>query len=129
VIVLWPYTGETDTPFQLRDRTILLDSNRTSPTKVGISLDRGWLAYVREGLVFVKRAAHVTGSDYPDLGASGQCYAGADFLELETLGALLTLAPGERATHTETWELRRLDSPVAAAEIARSLNLDERPRR
>ena len=127
-IVVWPYTSQTPNPFEFNGGTLLLDSDRSNPTKVGTSLDRGWLAYVREGLVLVKRADHVAGGTYADRGASGQCYVCADFVELETLGELQTLSPGEQATHTEIWELHRLDHPVAAAEIPQFLDRDGGPR-
>ena len=41
--------------------------------------------------------------DYPDFGCSFETFTNADFLELETLGPLATLAPGESLTHTERW--------------------------
>ena len=37
----------------------------------------------------------------------GFAFTNADFLELETLGALVDLKPGETVTHTENWSLHK----------------------
>jgi len=44
---------------------------------------------------------------YPDLGCCFETFTNADFLELETLGPLATLRPGDSVTHTERWSLHR----------------------
>ena len=41
--------------------------------------------------------------------ASVQCYSCGDFIEVETLGPLVTLGTGESTTHRETWTLARVD--------------------
>lgn len=124
-IAIWPYTGVADNPFALHDRMMVLQTTRATPTKVGTSLHRGWLAYVHSGLVFVKRAHHVPEGTYIDLGASSQCYCCADFVELETLGPLTLLEPGAATTHVETWELHHVDLSVQPEDIPRLLDLDE----
>ena len=92
--MIWPYTGVADNPFVMHNRLVLLDADRSSATKIGVALERGWIAYVRNGVVFVKRSVHRTGARYLDLGASGQCYSNPDFIELETLGPQTHLEPG-----------------------------------
>ena len=42
---------------------------------------------------------------HPDLGCSFETFTNADMLELETLGPMTRLAPGESVTHTERWSL------------------------
>lgn len=123
-IAVWPYAGVNDSPFLMHNRLLLIEANRSTPTKIGTSLDRGWLAYVRNGLVFVKRSQHVRSGTYVDLNASGQCYCDADFLELETLGPLAVLQPGESTTHVESWELHRIDPTTAPRDIPQLLDLD-----
>ncbi len=63
------------------------------------------MAHWRDGLLFVKRAAHDETRQYVDMDASGQVYSHPDFTELETLGPLTDLAPGEAAVHHEDWEV------------------------
>ena len=123
-VVLWPYTAVNDSPFTIRDRILLLDAVGHEATKVGTQLIRGWLAYALDGLVFVKRAAHVAGGRYLDMGASGQCYSCLDFFELETLGEQQLIAPGAAVEHRETWELHRIDPETPHQEIPKLLNLD-----
>ena len=47
--------------------------------------------------------------DYADMGASGQIYSHGDFTELETLGPLTELDPGEATEHHEDWEIHLVD--------------------
>jgi hypothetical protein len=123
-IVIWPYTGVADNPFVIHNRLVLLDADRGSATKIGVALERGWIAYVRNGVVFVKRSVHEAGASYLDLGASGQCYSNPDFIELETLGPLTPLETGESTTHTETWEMHTVEPSAPPEQIPDILNLD-----
>ena len=65
-----------------------------------------WAAYLLGSELFVKRYSAAPGA-YPDFGCSFETFTNADFLELETLGPLVRLAPGEFVYHTETWTLAR----------------------
>lgn len=70
--------------------------------------------------MFVKRAAFNPGAGYYDFGSSSECYCGVAMLELETLSPIQTLAPGESATHVETWEVfGGVDAPQDEADAAR----------
>lgn len=110
-IVLWSYARNDDPRFVLHDHAIevraaaLAEHEVSSFFKVGTSLRRGWIAHWRGGLLFVKRAAHDESRQYADMGASGQLYSHHHFTELETLGPLTDLAPGEAAVHREEWEV------------------------
>ena len=46
--------------------------------------------------------------DYPDRGCNFEVYMNDRFLELETLGPKCRLAPGEQASHIETWRIKPL---------------------
>ncbi len=124
-IVLWPYTGVADTPFELCERLLLVNADRSDATKVGTALDRQWLAYLCNGLVFVKRASAVPGAEYLDRGAAAQCYCSADFVELETLGPATTLACDESVSHNETWQLFEVDPATRPQDLPLVLHLDE----
>jgi hypothetical protein len=110
-IVLWPYSRDDDPRFVLADgaievrSSVITEHGLTGPFKVGTSLRRAWTAHWRAGVMLVKRAAHDETREYADMGASGQVYSHARFTELETLGPLTTLAPGEAAVHAEDWEV------------------------
>jgi hypothetical protein len=111
----------------MADRCLLVGGNRDNPAKIGTRLDRGWLAYVNEGLVFVKWADHRPGAVYPDRGASAQCYSGPDFVELETLGPLISLEPGESTEHQEFWRLHLISPNILPSEVSDLLALDGAP--
>jgi hypothetical protein len=55
--------------------------------------------------LFVKRFGYVEGKTYPDGGSSFETFTNEDALELEALGPLTTLKPGERAELIEDWDL------------------------
>jgi hypothetical protein len=104
-LALWPYTDIGNPKVSWSNLFILVHAEMDSPFKVGFPNPRGWLAYWLDGTLFVKRAAFDAQAAYYDFGSSSECYCNDQFLELETLAPIGRLAPGESATHTETWEL------------------------
>jgi len=69
----------------------------------GIFNTAGWGAYYRSGNLFIKRAPVIPGATYPDFGCNFQFFTNSDFLELETLGPVVELQPGESVEHIENW--------------------------
>jgi len=110
-LVLWPYTRLTDPRLVLGDPVIrvLAVAGSEGRVKVGLQGRVGWAAYRRGDALFVKQTTWLEGETYPDLDASLQCYSCGDFIELETLGPLVTLAPGAATAHRETWSMSRVD--------------------
>jgi len=127
-LILWPYTDLANPKVIWGNRYILVHSDLDSPFKVGYPNPRGWLAYWLNGTLFVKRAAFDAQSEYYDFNSSSECYCNDKFLELETFAPISKLAPGESATHTETWELYAdVDFPEnedAAQEMVDKLSLE-----
>lgn len=106
-IVLWPYTPVGSEFIEWRDDAIFVRADmKSNALKIGAPNPAGWLAYLYKEFLFVKWADYDAGADYIDKGASSQLYCSPDVIELETLGPLLTLAPGQRVEHRETWSLR-----------------------
>jgi hypothetical protein len=105
-LALWPYTDIANPHVSWGNSCILLRAEiQEGAFKVGFPNPRGWLAYWLNGTLFVKRATFDAQAEYFDFNSSSTCYCNDQFLELETLAPIDTLAPGESATHTETWEL------------------------
>ena len=77
----------------------------TEPQKLGIANKQGWAAYARNRTLFVKRFAFSDGVAYPDCGCNCETYTAGSCVEIETLGPMQRLEPGESATHTEQWQL------------------------
>ena len=125
-LVMWAFTNLADTRWRLLEKYLVLlqDPGNPVPQKVGSFHDKTWGAYLLNGELFVKRyEAAGRPSGYPDMGCSFETFTNADFLELETLGPLALMPPGESLMHVERWSLHR-DVQVAAwtdEELARSV--------
>jgi hypothetical protein len=112
-LILWPYFDFADTRWSFGNRYIFLrqDVNK-GPTKIGLAHRMGWVAYLNSGLLFVKRFDYREGAVYPDCGTRYQTFSNEDMLEMETVGELVTLAPGKSASLVESWELHGNVPPV-----------------
>jgi hypothetical protein len=102
-IVAWPFTDLSDERLRFGRRTILLSQKKGPPIKFGLRHTEGWAAYCRDDHLFVKTVPFSDDETYPDLGSNFEAFANAEFLELETLGPLKSLAPGETLFHHESW--------------------------
>lgn len=109
ILALWPYTEMNDPRITWGSRFILLrqDPERHQAFKIGLSVPQNWAGYLNDGFLFLKRFAHDPAAAYPDGGVNVELYTNDRFLELETLGPLTTLAPGESVEAAEEWELYR----------------------
>ena len=106
-LVLWPYTDPTDPRIAFdHDAVHLRSTGAGSPFKLGAAPGGGAIAYRVDDEVFEKRIDLVPDASYADLGAALQVFVHERFCELETLGPLRTLEPGDRVTHRERWTLR-----------------------
>ena len=129
-IVLWAYARQDDPRLVISDSAIEVRASAAAGLdkddrfKVGSALRRGWVAHWRDGILFVKRAAHDESREYADLAASGQIFSHVDFTELETLGPLTDLAPGESTIHSERWEVHFVGEGEAER-LVMSGDLDE----
>ncbi|MEA3345068.1 MAG: hypothetical protein U9Q78_02280 [Chloroflexota bacterium] len=106
-LMLWPYTDMTDPRVHWGHKFILL---RQDPTieqriKLGLNVDDGWCASLVGETLFLKGFDVFEEAIYPDNGCTVEAYTDNRFLELETLGPLAYLEPGESTTHMEYWYL------------------------
>jgi len=109
-LVMWAFTDLADPRWRLLERYLVLrqDPANAVPQKLGSFHPHTWGAYLLHGELFVKRCeAAGDPRQYADFGCSFEMFTNADFLELETLGPLETLAPGESVTHVERWSAFR----------------------
>jgi hypothetical protein len=117
-MVLWAYTDLSDPRFTIGPRYLRVrtDAARNEPQKIGVGNRQGWAAYSLGGALFVKRFPYRDGAAYPDLGSNCEVYTQAGFMELESLGPLARLRPGEGTEHVETWELLTADLAAASTD-------------
>jgi hypothetical protein len=104
-LVFWPYADLADPRLILGSRTICIEAQPAPAFKLGYFNRDGWLAYWLDGTLFTKSFLKTSKTSYPDLGCNVECYLNDRFVEIETLGPLVRLAPGETFTHVETWRL------------------------
>ncbi len=114
-LVGWPYTDWGALGYDAAASVVLVEGRRATPTKVGTTATRGWLAYARDGWVFAKYLLPGPATSI-DRGANLQVYAGPDFVELETLGPVETLAGHRRARLVEMWDVA--PAPGTPADVA-----------
>lgn len=105
-LILWPFFDFTDSRWTLGSRYFFLrQDSKKGPTKIGLAHRMGWVAYWNQGNLFVKHIQYVEGANYPDMGTNYQTFSNEDMLEMETVGILGRLAPGQSAELTESWQL------------------------
>jgi hypothetical protein len=104
---LWSYTAMSDPRWTWGDRYILLrqTGGESKPQKVGMFNSEGWAAYLLDEMLFIKFFPASTDGGYPDLNSNLETWTNNEFLELETLGPLGTIKPGQAITHIEDWFL------------------------
>ena len=105
-LVLWPYTRWADPRLQPADDLILIKADPAMPPcKIGYLNRAGWSAYLIGSTLFVKRFAPSVDLPHVDYGCNAEVYCCDQFIEVESLGPLVTLEPGASTIHVETWEL------------------------
>jgi hypothetical protein len=99
----WPGTDRT--PWQIASQHLTLPLSE-SRGKAGWHCAAGWLASLQREATLVIHSPDVSAPvDCADEGCNVELFTCADFIELETLSRLVTLAPGARAVHRQRWRL------------------------
>jgi len=108
LLVLWPYTSWSDERLGLGDGELSVYAKPGDEFKMGCLNVTGLVTYENDGVRFTKRFDPALDRIHPDLGTNTQIYVSHDTIEVETLGPLTTLAPGESVAWDEEWELTAL---------------------
>lgn len=105
-VILWPVTDMSDARIHWGRRyTMFTQDTARGPMKFGMSQQLGWAAYLLNRQLFVKYFDYLPGATYADLGCNFETYSDERLLEIESLGPLAPLGPGESTEHIETWRL------------------------
>lgn len=98
---LWPYTDIRSPHIDWGNTDTFVHARLTSGAlKLGFS--QGSLAYYRARTLFLKASAGMR----PPYFNSMECYCNDRFLELETVGQVVALEPGQSMKHLELWWVR-----------------------
>lgn len=108
-LILFAFTNMSDPRWSWLEKYIVLrqDPTMPDPEKIGLFNPATRGAYLLDGELFVKKFEAAPEEEYPDMGSSFEAFTNERFLELETLGPMRTLKPGESLEHVETWSLHR----------------------
>ena len=122
-IVLWAYSDLSDLRLTLGSRFWLLrQAADYPPIKIGLAHRERWIAYVLGETLYLKIFEYDPTAAYPDGGCNFETFTDSEMLEIESLGPLVTLQPGDSTDHHEIWHLFPLteqlviDSEEALAE-------------
>lgn len=106
VVTLWSYSGWNDPRLRLTDDAIeIVTQPIAQPFKLGTMNRAGWIEYRYQRVVFRKRWTPQPDRPHVDFGCNAEVYTNDKHIELETLGPLVTLRPGETVEHVERWEV------------------------
>lgn len=105
-MVIWAYTDLSDPRMTFGQKFWLLrQAEHYPPFKFGLAHRQKWIAYLTSSSLFIKTFNFEPGAHYPDGGCNFETFTNSDMLEVESLGPLVTLKPGESTTHFENWHL------------------------
>jgi hypothetical protein len=109
-LVMWAFTNLSDPRWTFTKKYMVLKQdpkNTGQPQKLGTFNVDTWGAYSLGSDLFIKRYRADKTKPYTDMGCSYETFTNQDFLELETLGPVRNVKPGESAEHTERWSLHK----------------------
>ncbi|MEM3711080.1 MAG: hypothetical protein QW453_03420 [Thermoprotei archaeon] len=108
-IVIWPYTILRDPRLYLLDTYIAIRQDTSIPRalKISTKANPNWIAYWVQGYAFIKKFIEEK-AQYPDYGSTVEVYTNDKFLELETVGPLKRIHPGDSNIHVEIWKVMKI---------------------
>lgn len=105
----WPYTDLSDSRLYIGKEYMSLKQepgNTYAPVNLGYNNPERVAGYLNKGTLFVKRFEANDKGNYSDMGVAFETFSNEAFLEVESLGELKSVAPGEMSMHVEQWELK-----------------------
>jgi hypothetical protein len=108
-LVMWAYTNLADKRWTFTTKYLALrqDPGNADAQKLGIFNRDTWAVYLLNNEAFVKRATADPNATYTDFGCSFETFTNNEFLEIETLGPLTKVLPGQTVAQVEHWSLHR----------------------
>lgn len=106
-LVPWKFTDLADERWTFGTKFIQLQQKETctTPQKIGMFNHHGWAACEVHQQLFIVRYPVKEGQPHTDFGCNTELFTNGDMLEMETLGPLSVIPPGETVEHIEHWGL------------------------
>jgi len=107
VLAIWPYVDWKDSRLTIGHSHVIIHQNPaiSRRMKIGMSSTEGWAGYWLNQDLFVKRFDPLPNAVYPDFGCALELFANDAIAEVESVGPLTHLEPGESLKHVERWYL------------------------
>lgn len=108
-VSLWGATNLSDPRLKILKNEIVAEHQPiTDYFKIGVYSPGGKAILESKGQKLTMTYAVPPSCTLPDNGCNFELYMAKAFLEMETLGSVAQIAPGESVSHWETWKLERL---------------------
>lgn len=108
-VSLWGESTLTDERIQFRcDKILASHISLEHPFKMGVFSSNGHADLTNKGQRFTLTFEADAAGQYPDGGCNFEVYMDAHVLEMEALGQVCSLQPGEAAVHWERWQIERI---------------------
>jgi len=125
-LILWSFTDMADPRWHWGTKYLSLRQadDIGHAQKVGLYNAQGWGAHLTDEQAFIVQIEPASGGPaaLTDMGSNFETFTKAAFQELETLGPLTTLEPGQSVAHTEHWFLAKT-GPIADTDDALDTSL------
>ena len=106
-MVFWAYSDVNDPRFFMCDKYITLaQTDKEEAFKIGVNNEDGWGAYLNNGQLFIKRFRFDPLGEYPDYSVNYETYTNQYIMEIESLGTLESLKPGDYTEYDEYWQIK-----------------------
>ena len=109
IVSLWADTNVHDERVQFtRDSLTATHKPLADYFKMGLYTPQGKAVYENKGQRMTLTFTREPIDRYPDNGCNFELYLGKYFMELETMGVVRTMTPGQATSHVETWQLETI---------------------
>lgn len=115
LIVHWPYNDMLDARFTPAARYLTLrqDANADCAFKFGMNNEAGWCGYLLDNQLLRKEFEFDANAEYEDYGCNFESYTNENFLEIEALGPVVTIAGEESTVLAEKWDVIPYEDELA----------------
>lgn len=116
-ISVWPYTDLSDPRISWVNSGVEIKATAGPRLKLGAGPEPRHLGYFIDGFLFTKTIEAAGDMSYVDKGAVGQVFVDESFCELESIGPLTTVLPGQSITTMEAWDIATCPDLITAWEM------------
>ena len=112
---IWEYTDLADERLSFVGKYLKLKQipGKNSALKIGGKISAGFGFYVKDNLLFIKRANYQAEKTYPDAGCNFETYTDDKIIEMESLSPIETLKQNQAIVHMENWYIKKIEGKIS----------------